>query len=50
VHLIVVDEASLAAIGPDSLSSKTGRAAMDAGEAQAEREIQAPATAWGGAN
>jgi NTE family protein len=50
VHLIVVDEASLAAIGPDSLSSKTGRAAMDAGEAQAEHELQALATAWDGTN
>jgi predicted acylesterase/phospholipase RssA len=38
VHVIVADEASLAAIGPNPLTTDTGRA-VAAGAAQAKREI-----------
>jgi NTE family protein len=38
VNVIIADEASLAAIGPDPLSSDTIPAAVDAGAAQAQRE------------
>lgn len=46
VHVILADEESLAAIGPDPLSARTSRAALDAGEAQAGRESAALRAAW----
>ena len=46
VHVIVADDASLAAIGPNPLSAETGRAAFVAGPAQAEREIKALKSVW----
>jgi NTE family protein len=39
VRVIVADEASLAAIGPDSLSIDAAPAALEAGLAQARREL-----------
>jgi NTE family protein len=46
VHVVAADEESLAAIGPDALSADTARAALEAGMAQARREIGALRAAW----
>lgn len=46
VHVITADDASLAAIGPDLLSTETTNAALDAGRAQAEREGDALRSIW----
>lgn len=46
VQVIVPDAESAAAIGPNPLSPETGRAALDAGAAQAEREIPALQQVW----
>ena len=46
VHVIMADEASLAAIGPDLLSTETANAAVDAGRAQAAREGDALRSIW----
>jgi NTE family protein len=46
VHLIVADAPSLAAIGPNPVSTEAARAALDAGAAQAEREVEALRSAW----
>ncbi len=41
VHVVTADEQSLAAIGPDALSAEAAQAALEAGMAQARREIAA---------
>jgi NTE family protein len=46
VHLIVADEASIAAIGPDPLSAAAVPTALAAGTAQAKREIDALRPLW----
>jgi hypothetical protein len=46
VRVIVADEMSLAAICPNQLSTTAARAALDAGAAQAEREIDALKSMW----
>jgi NTE family protein len=46
VHVILADETSLAAIGPDALSPQTAPAALEAGEAQARRELDALRSVW----
>jgi len=46
VHRIVADVPSLAAIGPNPVSTAAARAALDAGAAQAEREVEALRPAW----
>jgi NTE family protein len=46
VHVVTADSASLAAIGPNPLSAATARAALEAGLAQAHREIGALEAAW----
>ncbi len=47
VRVIMADEGSLAAIGPDLLSTRTTRAALDAGRAQAAGECDALRSLWG---
>ena len=46
VHMITADDASLAAIGPNPLSSETARAALDAGATQAAREHDTVNAIW----
>lgn len=46
VHVIMADDASLVAIGPDLLSTETAEAAVDAGRAQAAREGDALKSIW----
>jgi hypothetical protein len=46
VRVIVADEASIAAIGPDPLSAAAVLAALAAGTAQAKREIGAMRSVW----
>jgi NTE family protein len=46
VHVIMADDASLVAIGPDLLSIETAEAAIDAGRAQAARERDALKSVW----
>ncbi len=46
VHVVTADEKSLAAIGPDANSADAARAALDAGETQASREIAALQAIW----
>jgi NTE family protein len=46
VHVVFADEKSLAAIGPDAASAETAQAALDAGVAQASREISTLKAAW----
>jgi NTE family protein len=46
VHVIVADDVSLAAIGSNPLGAQTARAALDAGAAQAAREIDALRSVW----
>lgn len=46
VRIIMADEASLAAIGPDLLSTQTTQAALEAGRAQAARESDALRSLW----
>jgi len=46
VHVVTADEKSLAAIGPDANSADAAGAALDAGEAQASREIAALQAIW----
>jgi NTE family protein len=46
VHVIVADEASIAAIGPDPLSAAAAPTALAAGLAQAKREIDALQPIW----
>jgi NTE family protein len=46
VHVVTADEESLAAIGPDALAARTAQAALDAGAAQARREISALRVTW----
>lgn len=46
VHVVVADDASLAAIGPDPLAVDTGAAAVEAGAAQARREVEALRAVW----
>jgi hypothetical protein len=46
VHVVLADEESLAAIGPDALSAAAARAALDAGVARAHREITALQAIW----
>jgi NTE family protein len=46
VHVVTADEESLAAIGPNPLAAETARAALDAGAAQARREISALQGTW----
>jgi NTE family protein len=46
VHVVTADEESLAAIGPDAGSAATARATLEAGVAQARREIAALRDAW----
>jgi NTE family protein len=46
VHVVTADEESLAAIGPDALGAETAQAALDAGAAQARREISALHATW----
>ena len=46
VHVVTADEKSLAAIGPDANSADAASAALDAGEAQASREIAALQAIW----
>jgi NTE family protein len=46
VHIVLADEQSLAAIGPDALSAAAVRAAVEAGMAQAHREITALQAIW----
>jgi NTE family protein len=46
VHVIVADEASLAAIGPDLLSTETAEAAVNAGREQAARDGDALRSVW----
>jgi hypothetical protein len=44
--VIIADDASLVAIGPDLLSTETAEAAVDAGRAQAAREADALKSIW----
>jgi NTE family protein len=46
VHVITADEQSVAAIGPDAASARTALAALDAGAAQAGREVAALQAVW----
>lgn len=46
VHVVIADEQSQAAIGPDALSRKAAQAAVEAGIAQARREIAALRAIW----
>ena len=46
MHVVTADEESLAAIGPDALAAETAQAALDAGAAQARREIGALQEIW----
>ncbi len=46
VHMITADDASLAAIGPNPLTSETARAALNAGAAQAAREHDTLNAIW----
>ncbi len=46
VRVIMADDASLVAIGPDLLSAETAEAAVDAGRAQAAREGDALKSIW----
>ena len=46
VRLVVADEASVAAIGPNPISAATGAAAVAAGAAQAKRERGALQAVW----
>lgn len=46
VRVIMADETSLAAIGPDLLSTQTTRAALEAGRAQAARERDTLRSLW----
>ncbi len=46
VHVIVADEVSLAAIGPDLFSAETATAALEAGAAQARLESGALRSIW----
>ena len=46
VHVVIADGESLAAIGPDANSSDTVPAALEAGIAQAHREIPALREIW----
>jgi NTE family protein len=46
VHIIAADAASLAAIGPNALDPARRAVALDAGGAQAERELDAVAAKW----
>jgi NTE family protein len=46
VHIIAANEASLAAIGPNALDPARRAVALDAGGAQAERELDAVAAKW----
>ena len=46
VRVIMADEASLSAIGPDLLSTLTTQAALDAGRAQAARESETLRSIW----
>jgi NTE family protein len=46
VRVVLADEQSLAAIGPDALSAATARAAVEAGVAQARQEIAALHAMW----
>jgi hypothetical protein len=43
---VIADKESLAAIGPDANSSDTVPAVLEAGIAQAHREIPAPREIW----
>jgi len=46
VHVVIADEESLAAIGPDANSSDTVPAALEAGISQAHREVPALREIW----
>jgi hypothetical protein len=46
VHVVLADEQSLAAIGPDALSATAARAAAEAGIGQARQEITALQAIW----
>jgi NTE family protein len=46
VHVVLADEQSLAAIGPDALSATAARAAAEAGMGQARQEITALQAIW----
>jgi NTE family protein len=46
VRVVVADERSLAAVGPDPISTATVPAALAAGTAQAEREVASLRLAW----
>ncbi len=46
VHVVTADQESLAAIGPDALAAETAQAPLDAGAAQARREISALQATW----
>jgi hypothetical protein len=46
VHVVMADDTSLVAIGPDLLSTETAEAAVDAGRAQAARECDALKSIW----
>jgi NTE family protein len=46
VHVIAVDDASLAALGPNAMDPASRGAALEAGLAQAEREINPLAAKW----
>jgi NTE family protein len=46
VRVIMADEASLSAIGPDLLSTRTTRAALNAGRAQAAQESDPLRSIW----
>lgn len=46
VHVVTADKESLAAIGPDANSASAAPAALDAGTAQAHREIRALEALW----
>jgi NTE family protein len=46
VQVVTADEQSLAAIGPDALSAEAAQAALEAGMAQARREIAALHAVW----
>jgi NTE family protein len=46
VHVVLADEPSLKAIGPDALSAAAARAAVEAGMAQARQEITALRATW----
>jgi NTE family protein len=48
VHVVRADERSLSAIGPNPISAHTAPAALAAGAAQAEREIDALRSVWPG--